>query len=211
MLLYEAFADIPRPSEIDACPCCVDSKNLCVLTSLPLRDISADDLGPYAASAFLTVGDVPDYLYFLPRIMECSALNEFWWPVPEVTGRAIANTHPTEWPAPRRVAWHNFLSALIAHLLNQADSGSEIDSWLCAMARMELDLHPFLTQIEQSPPHVLSFYEANANHLTQLKLANQFWDLPNAGHDQILAWFGSENVGDIVFQAYGVILYHDCK
>lgn len=209
--LYEAFADVPTPTDIDACPCCADRKNLCTLTSLPLRDISADDLGPYAASAFLTVGDVPDYLYFLPRILECYALNEFWWPVPEVTGRAIANTHPNEWPTPRSAAFHQFLTSLIAHLLEQADSGSELDSWLCAIARMGLDVRPFLSQIQESPPHVLSFYAANANQLTERKLANLFWELPNTGHDQILVWFGSEPVSDIIFQAYGVVLYHDCK
>ncbi|MES2505924.1 MAG: hypothetical protein V4599_04420 [Verrucomicrobiota bacterium] len=209
--LYEAFADVPKPMDIDACPCCVDSKNLCTLTSLPLRDIPADDLGPYAASAFLTVGDVPDYLYFLPRILECSARLEFWWPDPEVTGRAIANTHPAEWPAPRRAAFHQFLSSQVSHLLEQADSGSELDSWLCAIARMGLDVRPFLSQIEPSLPHVLSFYEANANQLTERKLANAFWELPNEGHDQILAWFGSEPVSDIILQAYGVALYHDCK
>ena len=70
--LYAAFSDVPAPSTIDACPHCVDDKGLEKLLNTDLRDLEPDDLSSYASSAFLTVGDIPDYLYFLPRILEIS-------------------------------------------------------------------------------------------------------------------------------------------
>lgn len=203
--LYEAFKEVPKPGSIEACPCCVDEKEVCVLLSKQLRELSPDDLSPYAAAAFLTVGDVPDYLYFLPRILDISSTNDFWYPDPEVTGRAIRNTVPGTWPGRRLQALDGFLHALIAQFLHRDDSGADIDAWICAIGRMGLDVGPFLAQVEQSPAHVLAYYLENAKRLIDRRLGNPFWERPNAAHDQIVDWFGSEAVGDILLAAYGQV------
>lgn len=64
--LYRAFAAVPRPRHIDGCPCCIDRKEVGVLLGKPLRSVTPGELSAYASSAFLTVGDAADYLYFLP-------------------------------------------------------------------------------------------------------------------------------------------------
>ena len=87
--LYQAFAVMPKPKHIDGCPCCIDRKETGVLLGKALRTITPEEMASYASSAFLTVGEVADYLYFLPRIIEITATEPSWWPDPEVTGRAM--------------------------------------------------------------------------------------------------------------------------
>lgn len=209
--LYSAFSDVPKPKNINACPCCIDEKNLCELLTKQLRELSPDDLSSYASSAFLTAGDVPDYLYFLPRILDITVTSDFWWPDPEVTGRAISNTEPLSWPPKRLSAFHDFLHCLIDSFLERENSGSDIDSWICAIGKMRIDVRPYLSQIEKSPLHVLAFYEENANRLTQRRLSNSFWEPPSEGYDQVVHWFGTEAVGDIIVGAYGVVLYYNSE
>jgi hypothetical protein len=91
------------------------------------------------------------------------------------------------------------------------DAGYEIDSWICAIGKMGLDVRPYLSQLEKSPAQVLAFYEINASQLTQRRLSNEFWKPPNNGYDQVVHWFGSEAVGGIVLGAYGVVLYYNSE
>ena len=60
--LYSAFADVPKPSGIEGCPCCIERKNTDVLLAKPLRTLAPDELSNYAASAFLTIGSSTDHL-----------------------------------------------------------------------------------------------------------------------------------------------------
>jgi hypothetical protein len=208
--LYAAFADVPKPGHIDGCPCCIENKQICTLLSTPLRRLSGEQLNSYAFSAFLTVGDVADYLYFLPRILEISVTDDGWWPEIEVTGRAVANAEPLTWSPQRLVALQAVLETKISSLLREQDSGSAIDSWLCGIVHMGLDVRPYLAQLEQSPTHVAAYYLENGRRLPE-KLDNPFWERPNAGHDAIVHWFGTKKVSDIIFDAYGVALYHSVE
>jgi len=206
--LYAAFADQPRPSRIDGCPCCIDRKVSSSLHSKPLRQLTPDELSSYASSALLTVGTVADYLYFLPRILEISATERYWWPDPAVTGRVIRDTDLASWPAHRTKALHDFLHALVTHLLS---SGIEdlwtVDDWLCAIARLGIDVRPFLDLIARSEKHILQYYDCNAGTLSSRnRLSNTFWEHPNAGHDQIVAWFATSPVFDVIHRAYGIVL-----
>lgn len=85
--LYAAFAAVRRPTGIVGCPCCIEDKQIAVLLSRPLRELSAEELSSYASSVFLTVGDEEEFRYFVPRILEISATDPGWWPDPEVGRR----------------------------------------------------------------------------------------------------------------------------
>lgn len=202
--LYPAFADVPKPRRIDGCPCCIEQKNINVLLSSPLRLLTPDDLSAYAASAFLTVGTVADYLYFLPRILEIS-VGAYWWPDIAVTGRAIAATEPRSWSRSHRSALLGFLHAVIGWSVASGEH-SQLDGWLCAIAHMGLDVRPILGQVAKSPATVLAYFEINATCLRQNKLCNPFWKLPCDGHDAIVRWFKSEPIRKIPLEAYGYIM-----
>ncbi len=204
--LYEAFADVPKPVGIAACTHCITENEISILLEKPLRELSSEDLSAYASSAFLTAGDVEDYLYFLPRILELSATDDSWWPDIAVTGRAIKNTEPDNWPEHRRTALAGFFKAVIADLIEREKYGM-IDDWMCSAGRAGIDVGPFLEVIETDRAAVLVFWEENAGKLDEGKLANEFWDLPNEEHDKIVRWFNSPRINMIYAEAYGYRTY----
>ena len=191
--LYSAFSDAMRPSSIEGCDHCINRKEIATLLAKELKQLEGDDLSPYASSAFLTVGDVPDYLYFLPRILEISAKDDGWWPTPEVTGRAISETNPNNWTIERSEALREFLAAKIRQLMETNDVDT-IDEWLCGIARMGLDVRPFLAILETSPATVAGLYRLNCRKLDRGKLSNEFWELPNEGHNVIVEWLRRDDI-----------------
>jgi hypothetical protein len=206
--LYRAFAAVPRPRHIDGCPCCIDRKEVGVLLSKPLRSVTPEELSAYAASAFLTVGDAADYLYFLPRILEVTATEPSWWPDPEVTGRAIRAANPETWSAARLSALTGFLEAVVEAAVRDGDY-FRLDSWVCAIGRAGLDVRPSLGLIGQSPAAVLGYFEVNAEGLPRGRLANAFWELPCPAHDAVVDWFFTPAVARVPFEAYGYVLTRD--
>ncbi len=202
--LYEVFAIVTKPQNIDDCPCCIERKNISVLLSTSLRSIPPDAISSYASSAFLTVGDISDYLYFLPRILEISATEDFWWPDIEVTGRAIHSAEPTSWTKTQYDALNDFLIVMIDSMI-QSENYHGLDGWLCAIGRMGLDIRLFLERVEMAPDAILGYFEQNANCLTRNKLCNNFWELPSAGHDSIVRWFKTDPVRKVLFETYGYV------
>lgn len=200
--LYVAFANISKPEKIEGCPCCIEESELKRLLRVPLREISGAELAPYASSALLTVGEVADYLYFLPRILDVSIGDESWWPTIEVTARAIRSTNPEEWPDARVSALSDLLVSVIGNLVDEGEY-SRIDEWMCAIGRMEFNVLPSLKVIESDPNAVLEFWKDNAGKLGQGVLGNAFWELPNKQHDEIVRWFNLPEVSIIFAEEYG--------
>lgn len=203
--LYRAFAAVPRPRHIDGCPCCIDRKEVGVLLGKGLRSVTPAELSTYASSAFLTVGDGADYLYFLPRILEVTATEPSWWPDPEVTGRAIRSAKPDSWTVHRRAALSGYLEAVIDAAIAGRDY-YRLDSWVCAAGRMGLDVRPYLETISQSPAAVLGYFEVNAESLPRGGLANAFWEPPCPAHDAVVDWFHNPAIARVPFEAYGYVL-----
>jgi hypothetical protein len=199
---YTAFSDVGAPKEIGGCECCLNGKEIEVLLSTPLHKLRPEDLSSYASSAFLTIGDIADYLYFLPRIIEISIRDDLWWPSMEVTARALKETDIPSWPANRRESLARLLHVVIDHMLETGEF-SRLDEWLCAIGRMELDVQPYLEQIESSREAVLEYWKQNAGRLHEGKLGNAFWDPPTKGHDDIVRWLKSELVHKIYSEEYG--------
>jgi hypothetical protein len=203
--LYRAFRAKSKPQHIEGCPHCIDRKKIGVLLGKSLRLITPQELAPYASSAFLTVGDVADYLYFLPRILEITATDPLWWPDPEVTGRAIRSANLDSWTAARRTALSDYLKAVVSNAI-QPGHYHELDGWMCAIGRLGFDVRPFLDEIAKCPEAVLEYFETNAESLPRNKLANAFWELLCPAHDAIVDWFFSPEIARIPFEAYGCVL-----
>lgn len=199
--LYVAFSNVPIPSQIDGCPCCLGDIDKDKLLSTPLREISADDISKYASSAFLTVGTVSDYLYFIPRIIELSIRDPLLWPCIEVTGRAVQASGLTMKDS-RCGALTDLLRQYIEYLVESGDY-RRIDEWMCAIGRMEFDVKPFLAIIENEPKAILRFWEDNSGKLHDGQLGNEFWDPPNSEHDEIVKWFRSDRISKVYAEAYG--------
>jgi hypothetical protein len=107
--LYAVFAAYPRRARIEGCPCCVSVANQLPLHHVPLRQLTADELGRFAWKAMTTWGDARDYRHFLPRILELSLADtaapglELWLIASKLEYGGFAG-----WPAPECaavVAW----------------------------------------------------------------------------------------------------------
>jgi hypothetical protein len=203
--LYAAFASVRRPKAIAGCPCCIEDKEIAALLATPLRELSPDQLSSYASSVFLTVGDEQDFRYFVPRILEISATDSGWWPDPEVVARALAEARWCEWPTVQREAVGRVWDEKFTELVELAE-GSELDSWLWGLARIGLDLSPFLTRLSLRPAAVLALYGWHANEIVEHRLANGFWDEAPKGRQDVIAWFHSPEMSRLVLDGYGVDL-----
>jgi len=202
--IYGALRDVRRPATVDGCPCCIGRMKIGTLLSKPLRDLSPDDLSHYAASAFLTVGAVEDFLYFLPRILEISALEPDWWPDPEVVTCAIHSAGFHSWPGSRRQVVSRFFDEMVIDLLATEGRGFELDSWVCAIARLHVDLAPLLAQIAANRARLIEWYEVNSRPLIDGRLANGFWDEAPKERKQVVEWFQSPQTQQIIQEQYGL-------
>lgn len=145
--LYDVFAHEPKPSIIDACPCCLNAEELQVLLQTPLRQLPSDQLSKYAAKVFLTAGSEADYRYLLPRILDLSLHGAFSWPDHEVVGESLANAQWSLWPTQLRDSiTQAFLAALEQAIPN--NSGWEVDELICGFALTGMDIAPFLKRLE---------------------------------------------------------------
>ena len=191
--LYKSFSDVSAPTTIDGCSHCIDDKDIDRLLNAELRNISPDDLSSYASSAFLTVGDIPDYLYFLPRILEISVRDSSWWPDIEVTGRALSNTDVSNWPSERRQALTELFISVIRRFIDNGEF-NDLDDWMCGIGRSGVDVRPFLDMLEESREAVSHYVTVNAVSIDKGKLSNEFWEAGDRGQDTIIEWMRSEKV-----------------
>ena len=202
--VYCAFGDVPQPPLVEGCHRCFCMKESCMLLSRPLREVSPDQLSHYAASVFRTVGGVGDFLYFLPRILEVLASVPDWWPVPEVVTRAMHTAGFHAWPDYRREALARYFDEVIDDLLATENSGRLLDSWICALGRLHVDLEPLLARVAANRKRLVELYEVNSEPLVSSRLANGFWRAAPRERNKVLDWFRSSETRRTLERWYGL-------
>ena len=175
--LYFAFRAYPLRDRIDSCPCCRGPASTRPLHQTPLRQLSAEVLSTYAFRALTTVGNVDDFRHFLPRIFELLYSGELAAEVdPEIVLGKLAYADWTSWPAAEQDAVRAAL-----HLLWQRFRLSpEAKNWLCAIARAEPDIRPYLNAWE---PAAAAAFKADPH--TECV---GFWEDAESQWLQVLAW-----------------------
>jgi len=189
--LYTVFARYPKPYDFAACECCTSDDEKTALLTPPLRELTADQLGRYASNAFFTMAEVSDFKYFLPRILELTVRDEFLWPDPEIVTRKLALAGWCDWPAEEQIAVSKVLKAKFETLLtDQNSSGSEVDTWVCALGRCLPDPTPFLDPLleSQHEDKLLAFIAQNGSLFTKDKLDNPFWEDARENEQRVVRW-----------------------
>ncbi|MFI6180699.1 hypothetical protein ACIA8R_34570 [Nonomuraea sp. NPDC051191] len=188
--LYEVFGAVGRPASVSGCPHCVEPGEEACLLSGPVSAIEAGSLARYAAKALTTWGDVPEFRYFLPRLLECAAADAFSYPDPEIVlGKlAVAGWH--DWPAAERTAVTAFLHEWWHDTLHRHPSRPLADTVLCAVAATGVDLAPFLDAWAglESDAAIAHLHDFVTGGLSGQRLTNAFWDRDAPAHAQVLAW-----------------------
>ena len=185
--LYRTFATRP-PSLIAGCPCCIASRGTDVLLTTPLRQITGQALWRYVSGLFLTIGDTPDFRYFLPRILEVSVFDPGHANDPEIVLGKLSLARWRSWPAAQQHALEAVVDAWFEKALadDRADAdagwiGRDAESVLCGAARAGMplrawllrlsapDASPVLADMRQRFPHDMSpFWEHAPEGLREL-------------------------------------------
>jgi hypothetical protein len=196
--MYAAFAR-PTPREVDGCPCCTTKEELRALVETPLRELNEEQLGRYASSALLTVGDVEDLRYFWPRIAELSVRGELWTDI-EVVFDKPRRGEWRSWPRAEQEAIERFARAVMDDLARRELDAFEVDGWVCAFGRLMEDVVPLLAPLLEPTPaagaNLSSLHLLNARRIGRGKLTNAFWDAESAANEaQVATWLRSDAVG----------------
>jgi hypothetical protein len=125
--LYREFA-IPAPPVIEGCPCCIDTRGVDALLTMPLRQLSGDALWRYTTGAFLTVGGERDFRYLLPRIFEIASVDAGDSPGAEIVLGKLKRANWKTWPERERRAIEEFVNAWFDHVLADGLKGAN-EGW----------------------------------------------------------------------------------
>ena len=144
---YEAFAREAPPTQWRAAFSRDGDGILRALMSVPLRELTAEAIGPYSGWAITTVGSERDYRHFLPRILELAACDDTWLGAePAVIASKLKMGRWEEWEADQRDAVPAvFEAGFRASLRMLPGYGFTTDRWLCGLAALDQPLEPWLT------------------------------------------------------------------
>lgn len=126
--VYRTFEMRP-PAAIHGCPCCIATRGTDVLLTTPLRQITGQALWQYVSGALLTVGDLHDFRYLLPRILDVSVNDPGNAHYPEVVLGKLSLAYWRTWAADEQRAVEEFIDAWLERAF-KTDLASGADDWI---------------------------------------------------------------------------------
>ena len=165
------------------------------LVELENRGLGSEQLSSYASKAMTTMGSEPEYLYFLPVILESQAMRSDWLVEVEVTGSKIGMLGNDSWSRVQQDAVKKHYEVLLYSVADRQVPHLVVDEVLCAIGRTGWPIDPYLDGLMQWPDAVGEF--ASCNLQRGPRLNNGFWDVGEA-HDIVVAWLKSPAVKEIV-------------
>lgn len=179
-----------------SCPCCVSDDEVQQLLQTPLNMLSAEQLEEYLRKAVSTFGDVDDFKYFLPRILElmtvpnASLIDDF------LTFEKLNYTEWEMWNANESMAIEQYITSLFKSTLFTATGQFEFETVLC----LALKYVPTDT--------ILRIWK---NHLTETSLRYitifvwngcSAMELNNAVRNKMLMWLRQAEVREAITKVY---------
>jgi hypothetical protein len=209
---YEAFSGYPRPARMEASPARNAAKILTTLSSVPLRRLSSEQIGPYAGWALTTIGSVEDYKHFLPRILEQAVRAPEWMGTqPSIIASKLKMANWRTWRKRETKAVLDVFAAALRHaVLGHPDDEGDASDWLCALASLGEDVLPYLREWLRGAQGNALLQIANLAMqlptLTSLDEREQiFWaDLSAEARAAIVTWLTSAQVSAALAGAVGI-------
>ncbi|MBL4619342.1 MAG: hypothetical protein JKX88_04500 [Marinicaulis sp.] len=195
--LYEVFSNVPKPKEIDYCPCCMTGEEIEILLSLPLKALPEDVVGNYCGCAFHTVGGAAEYHYFFPRLLELRLTDLGFWPDYEIILGNLKLASWREWPHEQRDAVISVVNECFEVLLKDANEfdSFEIEGIICGVARSGLAIDGYLQKLESSQYNdTLRYFVAHALDVTSDDgFLEGFWGDVPAAAKELVAWLNKQS------------------
>jgi hypothetical protein len=191
--VYTAFAHVRRPARVTGCPHCVAPDEDRPLLDRPVRSLTGDDLGRYAAKALTTWGDEEDFRYFLPRLLDCAQSGAFVYPDPQIVFGKLPLAGWQDWAAGERSAIEALLTAWWNDTLARHPAEPAVGTVLCCLGATGVDLDPFLDRwgrltSAEEVRHLHSFVLREVSWTNGPRLTDAFWDRKSAAYGQVVAW-----------------------
>lgn len=184
--LYRVFSCYPRPIQLQGCPCCTDAEVSRVLSSRPLRTLTASEISHYAFKALSTWGTLNDFRYFLPRIFELMALEQLDCDTEVILGK-LGYANWTDWPADEQKAVWEFVMALWVQYI-RSDDIWHADAVICGFSRSTSDISLLLTTADSLAPDFRSAYISEFARCDRQRLTNSFWERSLQSYQQAVDW-----------------------
>lgn len=139
----------------------------------------------------------------LPRIVDLSVQDRSLGPSYEVVCSSLARAKWLAWPEPLVSSINDVFAAALEKAIIEFD-GRWIDELICGFALAGLDVAPFLARLEQedATKALVRFYECNSHSLMKNKLGNAFWRGEKAKAIEVIEWFNSATVVEIINRYY---------
>lgn len=109
------------------------------LNSAPLRQLPEEKIGPYASWAITTVGDLTEYKYYLPRILEVAVLDGVSHTGTSPDGIVFRLNYGDfwKWPKHEQEALLNFFKSAFTFTCLEAEANSHPSEWVVALAELD--------------------------------------------------------------------------
>lgn len=206
--LYSAFSPYRYRVAMPACPHCVSDDDLLALGQGHLGELPAPLLGRYTIKAISTWGEVRDFKWLLPRLVELTVGGQLPVPAEALTAKLTrASWH--EWPVAERQAVSEFLQAWWHHgLRHDPATAAVVTLRLPAVAAAEPDLTSFLTAWQAYLAGAGAPRLTSLQHLLELlchsrfrpdvpaSIETLFWEPAGPAAAQISAWLTSPDLAE---------------
>jgi hypothetical protein len=149
--------------------------DLDVMGSMPLRDLTAEVMQPFASNLNTTCGDREDFKFVLPRLLELSSQLGFDWPDRDLVFSWLRTEDLDTWPANEQYAVIEFLDAWWELELDR--NADTVHECFESLACTGVDVTRWLTRWRESAPVSLAEWIAyNIMTIWSGKYSNSFAD-----------------------------------
>jgi hypothetical protein len=215
---YAAFASVPRPRTLSASPLRDADGLLATLTSRPLRELSAEEIGPYSGWAITTVGSERDYRYFLPRILELAVTSPVWiGSEPPVIADRVGMADWRGWPDEQQQAvLRFFLAAFQTAIEIHPEEGMSAQDWLCGLVHLGEPSAPLMelwcsSHSSNSALQMADFIKSEAKSILRKgAIGGPFWqEVDEKPRIEIAGWLKSERTAELLRERAGQVTEED--
>jgi hypothetical protein len=198
--LYATFSRYPRPAKIEYCPCgCTKPSEVLSLLAVPLDELRFEDLGNYSTSAMTTQGSVEDFKYFLPRLLDGIAREQYGFN-PEMLFGKLSYAKWRSWNEKEINAVRTFLISMwrvgiLSFPLEQAfPAFFEVETLIASIANTGEDLKPYLdiwdqANVQEADQHLVQFItQFGADFENGHTLEFGFWERLQESAEALRTW-----------------------